>query len=86
MEIMPNFKIDTIKKEVTHLSLHEQAELARWLILNLDDAQIENENEIDAAWRKEIRSRVNEIKENKIAMIPSEKMWKDLLENYVKRS
>ena len=78
---MYNVKIDSIKKEVTHLSLQEQAELARWIILKLDDVQFEKEDEIDAAWRKEIKSRVNEIKENKVAMIPSEKMWKDLLEN-----
>jgi len=72
--------MDNIKREVIQLSLSERAELIRWFILKLDDDQFEDEDEVDAAWRKEIRSRMNEIKENEVEMIPSKKMWKDLLE------
>ena len=77
--------ITDIKKDISQLSIQEKAALANWLITNIDEV-IEKEDDVDAAWRHEIRSRVEEIKTGKVKMIPAENMWKDLLSGYGKTS
>ena len=66
-----------IKKGVSRLSVKERAALAHWIIANLDPVA-ENEEMLDAAWRQEVRARVNAIKSGKVQMIPATDMWKDL--------
>ena len=78
-------QIDIIKKEITKLSLQQRTQITHWIISSLDDIH-EPPDEVDIAWRTEIRTRVNDIKTGKIQMIPSSNMWKDLLENYVATS
>ncbi len=78
-------RIGDIKEGVSRLSIKEQAALAYWIIHNLE-AVTEDEDEVEAAWRKEVRARVQAIKSGKVQMIPAEKMWKDILGNYVKTS
>jgi putative addiction module component (TIGR02574 family) len=75
--------IGDIKEGVSRLSIKEQAALAYWIIHNLE-VVTEDEDVVDVAWRKEVRSRVQAIKSGKVQMIPGEKMWKDILGNYVK--
>jgi len=41
---------------------------------NTDDEVNEKEKDLDAAWRHEIRLRVDEIKSGKVKMIPAEDM------------
>ena len=77
--------ITNIKKDISQLSIQEKAALANWIITNIDKV-IEKEDDVDAAWRHEIRSRVEEIKTGKVKMIPAEDMWKDLFSNYGKTS
>jgi hypothetical protein len=48
------------------------------------EASTEDEDVIDAAWRKEVRSRVEAIKSGKVQMVPAEAMWKDILGDFVK--
>ena len=74
-----------IKKGVSRLSVKERAALAHWIIANLDPVA-ENEEMLDAAWRQEVRARVNAIKSGKVQMIPATDMWKDLLADYAKTS
>ena len=74
-------KIADIKKDISQLSMQEKASLAHWIITDIDGVV---ENDVDAAWRHEIRSRVEEIKTGNAKMIPAEDMWKDLLSNYGK--
>ena len=74
-----------IKKGVSRLSVKERAALAHWIIANLDPVA-ENEEVLDAAWRQEVRARVNAIKSGKVQMIPATDMWKDLLADYAKTS
>ncbi|MBC8180787.1 addiction module protein [candidate division KSB1 bacterium] len=78
-------QVDNIKKEITKLSLQQQTQIAQWIFSSLDDVY-ESQDEVDVAWRAEIRSRVNDIKTGKIQMIPASEMWKDLLDNYVETS
>ena len=78
-------QINNIKKEITKLPRQQRAQIVQWIISNFDDIN-ESQDEVDAAWRTEIRTRVNDIKSGKIQMIPSSEMWKDLLENYVETS
>ncbi len=77
--------IGDIKEGVSRLSIKEQAALAYWIIHNLE-VVTEDEDVVDVAWRKEVRARVQAIKSGKVQMIPGEKMWKDILGNYVKTS
>jgi len=48
------------------------------------EAFTEDEDAIDAAWRKEVRLRIETIKSGKVQMVPAEEMWKDILGGYVK--
>ena len=74
-------RIVDIKKIIRQLSVKKRVDLTRWIITNFDEVD-ENEDIVDAAWRREIRTRVNEIRAGKVKMIPSEKMWKELLSGY----
>ena len=46
--------IADLKKDVAQLPSQDQATLAQWIITNLDSSN----EDVDAAWRKEVRSRV----------------------------
>ncbi|MDI6793916.1 MAG: addiction module protein [bacterium] len=71
-------RVVDIKRNIGQLSVNDRADLTRWIIINLDEVA-EGDNTVDVAWRREVRTRVNEIKSGKVKMIPSEKMWKDIL-------
>jgi putative addiction module component (TIGR02574 family) len=75
--------IADLKKDIDQLPAKERASIAHWIITNLDEVD-DNLNQVDAAWRKEIRKRVSEINTGKVEMIPSEALWKDLLSRYGK--
>ena len=77
--------VTEIKEGVSRLSAKEQAALACWIIHNLE-AVTEDEDLVDVAWRKEVRSRVEAIKTGKVQMIPAEEMWNEILGSYVKTS
>ena len=75
--------ISDIKNGVSQLPPKEQADLAYWIISNLD-AITEEKVLVDTAWRQEVRSRVNSIKAGKVEMISAAKMWQDILGEYAK--
>ena len=75
--------IETIKKDISQLSREERADLAHWIITN-QDTDDETEIGVDQAWRNEIRSRVQALKNGTVEMIPSAVLWKDLFDNYGK--
>ena len=77
--------ITDIKKDISQLSIQEKAALANRIITNIDEV-VEKEDDVDAAWRHEIRSRAEETKTGKAKMISAENMWKDLLSGYGKTS
>jgi putative addiction module component (TIGR02574 family) len=73
--------IADMKNDISRLSAKEQAALAYWIISNLDEVADEDDS-VDAAWRQEVRTRVEAIKTGKVEMIPAAEMWKDILGNY----
>ncbi len=75
--------ISELRKDIQQLPVHQRAGLAHWIMRNLDESD-GDENEIDAAWRREIRSRLAEIKEGSVRMVPSEEMWKEFQNDYEK--
>lgn len=77
--------VDNVKEEVGRLSIQERAMLAHWILVNLEDID-EPQEAVDAAWRKEIRNRIKEIRTGAVKMIPSDEMWKDLLEDYAQEN
>ncbi len=76
--------IAEIRNRVLQLSTKDRAALAHWIISNLDDP-LEDCGSDDADLRLEVRSRVNDIKAGKVAMIAAETMWKDILGEYGKK-
>ena len=74
--------ITHLKENITKLPIEDRADLARWIIANLEDT--EDAALVDKTWRAEVRKRVREIKTGTAETIPSEKMWKDLLARYEK--
>ncbi len=74
--------LNEIKKNINQLPIPERASLARWIILNLEETS--EAEDVDKAWRIEVRKRVDEIKSGKVKMISSEDVWKDLLSGYDK--
>ena len=76
-------RIVDIKSNIKRLSVRERADLIRWIITNLDEVD-EGEDIVDAAWHREVRTRVNEIRTGKVKMIPAEEIWKDFLSAYGK--
>ncbi len=76
--------IAEIRNGVLRLSTKDRAALAYWIISNLDDP-LEECDSNDAYLRLEVRSRVNDIKAGKVAMIAAETMWKDILDEYGKK-
>ncbi|MBU0991741.1 MAG: addiction module protein [Proteobacteria bacterium] len=71
-------ELSTLKNNIKTLPLKARADLAKWIITHLDEEGISQE-EIDAAWRKEIRKRINDIKSGKVKMISTDDMWKEIL-------
>lgn len=74
--------IGTIKKDVSRLPLKDRAELAHWILENLEPAA-EDQTAVDASWRREVRQRVEDIESGKTKLISAEKVWKDILGDYV---
>lgn len=72
-----------MKRNIAQLPANERAALARWILTNLDEA-VEDEDAVDVAWRREVRKRVDAIRAGRVAMIPAEDMWRDLLATYGK--
>lgn len=70
--------IGTIKKDVSRLPLKDRAELAHWILENLE-TEAEDQDTVDASWRREIRQRVDDIESGKTTLISAEKVWKDIL-------
>jgi putative addiction module component (TIGR02574 family) len=70
---------------VSRLPIQDQAMLAYWIIVNLEEID-EPQEAVDIAWRAEIRNRVKEIRDGKVRMIPADEMWKDLLKNYAQEN
>jgi putative addiction module component (TIGR02574 family) len=70
--------IADMKESVSRLSTRERASLPHWIIADLDTVA-EGKDIVDAAWRQEVRARVDDIKAGKVQMIPADEMWKDLL-------
>ena len=72
-----------LKENITKLPVEDRADLARWIISNLEDIE-DDDSSIDMIWRAEIRKRAHEIKTGSAETIPAEEMWKDLLSRYEK--
>ncbi len=73
-------EIPEIKYNISLLSVRERAILARWILFHLDptDEEHEERDAIEAAWRHEIRQRVDEIRERSVNTISSDALWKEL--------
>jgi putative addiction module component (TIGR02574 family) len=73
--------VTDIKEDIAKLSPGERADLVRWIICDLDEMS-EPEDEVEAAWRLEVRQRIDAMRTGKIEMVPAEESWKDLFSIY----
>ena len=61
-------------REVLALSVAERADVAAELLASLDDAEIENAAEVEAAWAAEIERRARRVMAGESAGVP----WEDV--------
>lgn len=75
----------SIQEHVARLSRQEQASLAQWILLHIEESS-DDEADVDDAWRKEINKRVAELEKGVVPSIPSKKVWADLMTKYGKEN
>jgi putative addiction module component (TIGR02574 family) len=71
---MTNATFDRLIEEALTLSPFYRAMLAEQLLNSLD----QREPEIESAWVEEVKARVEEIDQNKVALIPAEEVLDQL--------
>ena len=67
-----------LEAEALELSSCERAQLARRLIVSLDDDPVDDPAEVERAWESEIRRRVAEIDAGTAELIPAEEVFAEL--------
>lgn len=65
--------IERIEAEALKLPRRERARLAEALISSLDE-----DAEIEQAWREEIQRRLGELRDGSVATVPSEEVFREL--------
>lgn len=65
--------IERIEAEALKLSRRERARLAEALISSLDE-----DSEIEEAWRQEIVRRLEELRDGSVSTIPSDEVFREL--------
>ena len=63
-----------VLREALELPVHERADVAAELLASLDDAPLENQAEVEAAWAAEIERRARRVMAGESAGIP----WDDV--------
>nr|AMP55768.1 putative addiction module component [uncultured bacterium] len=70
--------LDRLETEILELPQRERARLARRLIASLDDAEMEDPDEVEAAWEEEIRFRLEEYRKGSVKSIPSTEVFAEV--------
>jgi putative addiction module component (TIGR02574 family) len=60
--------LERIRDEALRLSAQERARLARELISSLDELEAEDEAAVEAAWREEVRRRLEQYRRGEIGV------------------
>ena len=60
--------LERIRDEALRLSAQERARLARELISSLDELEAEDEAAVEAAWREEVRRRLEQYRRGEIGI------------------
>ncbi len=63
-----------LKEKAAQLSAQERAELALALIASLD-GPLENQADVDEAWRVEIDRRVAQIEQGEVELVPGDEVF-----------
>jgi putative addiction module component (TIGR02574 family) len=71
--------VEELKPRLSKLSARERAELARFLILSLDE---EIDDDAEAAWDAELDRRLAEIESGRAMGEPADTVFKELREKY----
>jgi hypothetical protein len=79
-----DMNMTAIKDSVAFLEPRDRASLAKWIISTLDSAGESNadKSKNDRAWRREVRMRVDDIRDGRVQMIDSQTLWDELLSEY----
>ena len=73
--------IEKLKSELSHLSVQERVELARYLIESLDD-DIDEDEDAEAAWDVELARRLAEVEQGIVKGEPAAKVFAELRAKY----
>ena len=62
---------EELEAEIKKLTLHDRAELAKWIVQSLDEL---SESEIEALWVEEAERRLDELEKGLATEIPTEEV------------
>jgi putative addiction module component (TIGR02574 family) len=72
------FSVERIRNEALHLSADERARLAGDLIDSLDGIDEVDQTAVDAAWRAEVRRRVEASREGRVELLNGDKVMEKM--------
>ncbi len=85
----PEMRLERWKLALWRLTRGERADLAKFLVESLtlplpdeEPLSLEEQEEDDAAFRRELDRRMQEVREGKVKMIPAEEVMASLRERY----
>lgn len=67
-----------LEAEALELSSQERAQLARRLLVSLDEDVDDDPAEVERAWEEEIRRRLQEVEAGTAELIPAEQVFSEL--------
>lgn len=67
-----------LEAEALELSSQERAQLARRLLVSLDEDADDDPAEVERAWEEEIRRRLQEVEEGTAELVPAEQVFSEL--------
>jgi putative addiction module component (TIGR02574 family) len=70
--------LEKLEVEALELTREERAQLAKRLIISLDEDASENPAEVERAWEEEIRRRIAELEAGTAELIPAEQVFAEL--------
>lgn len=78
------FTVEQVRNEALRLSARERARLAGDLIDSLDELDEVDQAVVDAAWRAEVRRRVEASREGKVELLDGDEVMQKLRQRFKK--
>jgi putative addiction module component (TIGR02574 family) len=73
-----NARAKKLREEALELPTKARAKLAHDLLLSLEEEPFDPPEEVEKAWAKEIDSRIRDVEEGRVKLIPAERALRDV--------